>query len=241
MKHILRSVPAATDNTIGMIPDNGSFPCIVWNISKNWKATHPLNGLTTKIHRTYYGATDSDGVLVTARGTYPLMAGMFFSSTEIVSIDVEGTCSLIVLPTYKGQFYLGGPIEETGRLKYIDGCTDTLLIGPMKIGDPCLNHLHFPPGINQTMHTHESVRCGLIIRGQGWCNLPDQRIELKKGMVWLLPEGTKHAFQTKDQSLDVIAWHPDTDMGPSDEDHPMLNKTYVDGVSAKLLDEIRTK
>ena len=90
------------------------------------------------------------------------------------------------------------------------------------------------------MHTHESVRCGLIIRGHGWCNLPEQRIELTKGMVWLLPEGSKHAFETTDQSLDVIAWHPDTDMGPSDEDHPMLNRTYVDGVSAKLLDDIRT-
>jgi len=27
-------------------------------------------------------------------------------------------------------FHLGGPVEETGRLRYIDGCTDSLLIRP---------------------------------------------------------------------------------------------------------------
>jgi hypothetical protein len=234
MKDVMHSVNQ-------MMPDNGSYPCVVWNVSQHWDRRDEVTAGNQSTPGTYYGATDSDGFLVTETGTYPIKAGMFFSLTDLISLDVTGTCALICLPTYKGQFYLGGPIEDTGRLKYIDGCTDTLLIGPMKIGDPCLNHLHFPIGINQTMHTHESVRCGLIIRGHGWCNLPDQRIELVKGMVWLLPEGSRHAFQTTDSSLDVIAWHPDTDMGPSDEDHPMLNRTYVAGVSAKLIDDIRTK
>ena len=28
------------------------------------------------------------------------------------------------------------------------------------------------------------------------------------------------------QSLDVLAFHPDSDTGPTDEDHPMLNRTF---------------
>ena len=28
----------------------------------------------------------------------------------------------------------------------------------------------------------------------------------------------------------VIAYHPDSDFGPTDDDHPMVNRTIVDGV-----------
>ena len=42
---------------------------------------------------------------------------------------------------------LVGKVEPTGRLAYIDGCTDTLLISPPRKGDACLNHLHFPKNI----------------------------------------------------------------------------------------------
>jgi hypothetical protein len=28
-------------------------------------------------------------------------------------------------------------------------------------------------------------------------------------------------------SLDVIAFHPDSDWGPTDGTHPMLNRTYL--------------
>lgn len=41
--------------------------------------------------------------------------------------------------------------------------------------------------------------------------------------------------------MDVIAYHPDSDFGPQDEDHPMVNRTIVDGVSASKLEAIRTK
>ena len=33
---------------------------------------------------------------------------------------------------YSAYATFGGPIEATGRLKYIDGCTDSLLISPVK-------------------------------------------------------------------------------------------------------------
>jgi hypothetical protein len=40
--------------------------------------------------------------------------------------------------------------------------------------------------------------------------------------------------------MDVIAWHPDSDFGPEDDDHPMVNRTIVDGVSAAKIADIRT-
>jgi len=55
-----------------------------------------------------------------------------------------------------------------------------------------------------------------------------------------LPEDTPHSFFTYEETMDVIAWHPDSDTGPSDEDHPMVNRTIVDGVAANCIDAIRT-
>jgi hypothetical protein len=40
--------------------------------------------------------------------------------------------------------------------------------------------------------------------------------------------------------LRVIAYHPDSDFGPTHEDHPMINRTMVGGVSASELPHLRT-
>ncbi|MBX6391125.1 MAG: cupin domain-containing protein [Frankia sp.] len=123
----------------------------------------------------------------------------------------------------------GGPIEPTGRLRYIDGCSDTLLVGPPRRGDPCLNHLHFPPGVTQTEHHHPSVRTGVVARGAGWCDTAGGRRDpLRPGVVFCIPAGTRHRFVTTDGPLDVIAFHPDSDTGPTDEDHPMINRTWLE-------------
>jgi hypothetical protein len=89
-----------------------------------------------------------------------------------------------------GLFTLGGPIEKTGRLKYIDGCTDSLLVPPIKLGDACLNHLHFPENINQTMHTHPSMRIGLVTKGNGECVTPFGNVALYPGQIFIIHEDT---------------------------------------------------
>lgn len=124
---------------------------------------------------------------------------------------------------------MGGPIEETGRLSYIDGCTDTLLAYPIEKGDPCLNLLHFPENINQTMHTHPSTRAGIVSSGTGFCITEDDKILLDSGFLFYLPRNTKHNFQTTEKKLNVISYHPDSDWGPTHEVHPMINRTWVDG------------
>lgn len=138
-----------------------------------------------------------------------------------------------------------GPLEKRGRLRYIDGCTDTLLIGPARLGDPCINHLHFPGGVDQTLHTHPSWRVGMVIGGRGLakvvCSGELRLLELRPGVVFALPAECLHAFRTvPGETMDVVAWHPDSDVGPTDDAHPMVTRTIVDGTPASRLPEIRT-
>jgi len=147
---------------------------------------------------------------------------------------------------YNGMFVIGGPIEKEGRLKYIDGCTDSLLASPVKMGDPCLNLLYFPPDIDQTAHTHPSDRIGMIMSGKGrchaWNNGVEEVIDLVPGMIFCIHTEGYHKFSTPyGQDMRVLAYHPDSDFGPTDETHPMINRTMVNGVSASKIEEIRTK
>lgn len=124
---------------------------------------------------------------------------------------------------------MGGPIEKRGRLQYIDGCSDSVLLPPPKLGDPCLNLLYFPTNIKQTEHTHPSIRVGAIASGSGFCLLHDgtDPVPLTAGDLFVIPQDLIHSFETKDDDMRVIAFHPDSDCGPTDESHPMINKTII--------------
>lgn len=174
----------------------------------------------------------------------PVIAGMYLcipgDKESYLTGDIEGIA--IERIGFNGVFQLGGPIEDKGRLKYIDGCTDSLLVPPVKLGDPCLNVLYFPSNIDQTEHTHPSMRVGMIASGSGTCVTPEGEISLTTGMVFIIHEDGLHKFRTGDQeSMVVIAYHPDSDFGPEDEKHPMINRTIVDGISASELRSIQTK
>lgn len=124
---------------------------------------------------------------------------------------------------------LGGPIEARGRLRYIDGCSDSLIIPPLVVGDPCLNHLHFPVGIAQTHHTHPSIRAGVVARGAGACTTSSGVLRLHAGLIFVIPAHDMHGFHTASEAMDVVAYHPDSDHGPQHDDHPMINRTIVEG------------
>jgi quercetin dioxygenase-like cupin family protein len=175
---------------------------------------------------TVFGCVDQPTTVRWGGDTFTLRAGTWFVAPE--GAETAGGRGLaIIVPGYRGLRQLGGPLEPVGRLRYIDGCTDTLLVAPPRRGEPCLNHLHIPAGTLQSSHTHPSVRIGVIARGRGVCVTPDGRHPLAPGLGWVIPAGLRHAFHTDDASLDVVAWHPDTDVGPTDEDHPMLNRTIL--------------
>lgn len=179
---------------------------------------------------------------------YRLGPGMYFCVPGNMQIE-GGSGVAITRLGYRGMFALGGPIERRGRLRYIDGCSDSLLISPTLKGDPCLNHLHFPPHIDQTRHTHPSIRVGVVARGRGRCVVPENDdgsgpnvdIPLVPGALFVIPTDGHHSFFTDEETMDVIAYHPDSDTGPEHDDHPMVNRTLVDGESASGIEAIRTR
>lgn len=165
-------------------------------------------------------------------GSAVLVEGQFFQTPGGCELDLQDKTAVMVVQRLdlRGYNYQGGPIEERGRMRYIDGCTDTLLVPPMLKGDPCLNHLHFPVGIDQTEHTHPSTRMGCVASGLGRCVTPDVTSELEPGMLFYIHTDGRHKFQTPHgQYMNVIAYHPDSDFGPTHENHPMVNRTIVDG------------
>jgi quercetin dioxygenase-like cupin family protein len=177
--------------------------------------------------------------LILPNSRHNMTRGCYFSVTSKFNI-VGGRGLLISVPRNCVLNTVGGPVEHWGRLKYIDGCTDTLLIAPVRRGEPCLNALFFPRGINQTPHTHPSVRLGAVLSGTGYCKTDSGKFLLCPGMSFCIPAGMRHSFHTSDASLTVVAYHPDSDFGPLDEDHPMINRTIVDGVPANEIPTILT-
>lgn len=168
--------------------------------------------------------------LASPTGTFPVAAGMFASVPGcfvVEGVATQGSGLVISHPGHTGLFQLGGPIEAQGRLRYIDGCTDSLLLAPSVLGDPCLNHLHIPAGTSQTRHVHPSIRVGMIVRGEGICRTPHAELALRPGLAFVIPTELLHSFCTRNSSLDVVVYHPDSDTGPTHEDHPMRNRTLL--------------
>lgn len=167
------------------------------------------------------------------RRVIPLCEGSYFCIPGSAILTGTGRVELITRHDWIGFLSIGSSIESWGRLKYIDGCTDSMLVAPPRRGDPCLNSLYFPRDTKQTAHTHPSMRTGLVWSGQGVCKTPSVDYELKPGNIFFLPPETWHSFHTEpgqpeqeQAALTVIAFHPDSDTGPTDEDHAMLNRTY---------------
>ncbi len=167
-----------------------------------------------------------------ARRTVPIPSNAFFSIAGEATLSGDGECIVITRLNYLGLTLYGNELEPWGRLQYIDGCTDTLLVAPVKKGDPCLNALYFPPSTEQTAHVHPSVRCGVVVAGEGVCKTLHGDFSLRPGKVFFLPPETYHSFHTRSEpgagrsALTVLAFHPDSDFGPTDTDHPMVNRTY---------------
>jgi mannose-6-phosphate isomerase-like protein (cupin superfamily) len=174
-------------------------------------------------------------------GDFRLGAGMYFAVPGAGSVAGEGDGVVVTREGFRGLFMLGGPLEPDGRLRYIDGCTDTLLVPPVMLGDPCLNALYFPPATDQTEHTHPTARVGVVASGRGECVTPRRTFALSPGLAFVIPAGAHHRFRTGEDPMVVVAYHPDSDAGPTHESHPMINRTIVDGVSAARLGALHTR
>ena len=164
----------------------------------------------------------------TWKSTLKMDSGDYFAYAGECSLSFKNANSFLLCVKDENPFFHLGKLEQgEGRLKYIDGCTDSLLISPVKKGMPCLNHLHFPKETKQSFHTHPSYRCGIVAYGTGYAETGKGATELKPGMCWFIPKNELHRFFTEGSELGVIAYHPDSDFGPVDENHPMINRTVL--------------
>lgn len=144
-------------------------------------------------------------------------------------ITVSGHGLVIDVPGYRAS-------EESlirltpgvpGNLSYIDGCSNSNLVHPARNGDPCLNYLYFPAGINQTFHTHPSYRIGLVLSGSGVADTGTDQYALTPGKMFILGRHARHRFFTTDSDLSLMVFHPDSEDGPRDEFNPMKSRTYL--------------
>lgn len=187
---------------------------------------------------THFGFVQDGSVAISsATHSFEISAGMYFSIPGEASVRGTGCGFVASRLDNHGFFHIGGPIEAAGRLQYIDGCTDSLLVAPVLWGDPCLNLLQVPSGTNQTAHTHPSLRVGMIVSGSGICRTGAGDTSLTTGLIFVIPADIVHSFHTRDQSLLIVAWHPDSDFGPTHEQHPMRNRTLVNGHRIVVGDE----
>lgn len=145
----------------------------------------------------------------------------------MLKLSADSKVLLIQIHNFLCMNMIGGPLEEKGRLRYINGCSDTLLIPPSRLGEPCLNLLHFPMNTNQTKHFHPSLRFGIVVDGEGESVSGTTVTPLKAGDCFLIPATVTHKFNTYGSKMNVIAFHPDSDWGPTDEAHPMINRTIL--------------
>ena len=228
------------DTSHGTIADLGAdeFPSAV----AGW-AEAPLHVDAVGTH--FLFVSDGTAELTCCSGTFAVAAGMYAAVPGRLRL-AGGRGLVITRFGHHGFFHLGGPVESTGRLRYIDGCTDSLLVPPVVRGDPCLNLLCLPPGTRQTPHTHPSFRAGLIIRERGWCLAGGERLPLAPGRAFVIDAGEEHCFHTDDAAMLVLAFHPDSDVGPVDEDHPMINRTFPVGFDRRVVEAsgvsgVRTK
>lgn len=154
--------------------------------------------------------------------------GVFAVSTTS-ECEITGHGVVIEMPGYCYSEHRISLIQPgiPGHLSYIDGCSNSNLIDPARNGEPCLNYLYFPPEINQTFHTHPSLRIGFITSGSGVAETNDGEFPLNTGDVFILQRFGRHRFKTLNGHMSLIAFHPDSEDGPRDEFNPMKTRTHI--------------
>lgn len=180
------------------------------------------------------------------KGTYYVMlqnASYYSDNVKLESVNAAAAinnyftikCGLgtAVVIEYMGlrllesRYYVQDQLEM-GNLSYMDGGTNTTAVNPGRLGDPVVNYVHFPAGMEQTLHTHPSHRVGMVLKGQGLVELNDSKFPLEQGDVFFLQRNVLHNFTCPyDQDVILFVFAPDSGTGPTDEVNPLKIRTYI--------------
>lgn len=184
------------------------------------------------IASTVYGVCFGVTKITYDKSDLTLQSESYFCLTlhkDIANFTIESKIGVVIFVRhgYIGLNQVGLSAESSGRLTYIDGCTTSTLISPPRYGDPSLNLLSFPAKTEQSFHRHPTLRLGVILDGNGFADVEKKSYRIAKHSIFSISENERHRFRTKDKTLRLIAFHPDSDFGPRDNDHAMLNRTYL--------------
>ena len=141
-----------------------------------------------------------------------------------------GTAAVIQYPglhLLESRYYVQNMLDM-GNLSYMDGGTNTTAVNPGRLGDPVINYVHFPAGMQQTLHTHPSHRVGMILKGRGSVELDNSVFPLKQGDVFFMQRNVLHNFTCPyNEDVVLFVFAPDSGTGPTDEVNPLKIRTYV--------------
>jgi quercetin dioxygenase-like cupin family protein len=182
-----------------------------------------LRGMSSKFILAKRANLNVGGVLQTA-GCF----GAYVNAN--LDMSINGDFLLVEIPGINFDGCVVRHLDPTlpGDLAYIDGCSNSVIVPPGRNGEPCINYLYFPPGIFQTAHTHPSVRIGYIMEGEGFAHVGEKKkLPLKQGDMFILEKHELHNFSTKDSSMSLLVFHPDSESGSTDEFNTMKSRTYI--------------
>lgn len=121
-------------------------------------------------------------------GCWPhvLTAGMYASvpgKCDVRPVGQDLSRGMVVSALgWLGMMVLGGPLEERGRLRYIDGCTDSLLVPPVQVGLDPVHRMMSTIRHNRARGTHAVVRMADIVRQMADEGIPAGEIQKRLGM-----------------------------------------------------------
>jgi quercetin dioxygenase-like cupin family protein len=166
---------------------------------------------------------ESDGMKLTNKTAVLTATEPFFVSTHDGFAAVVDYHGLRALET---QVMLVDP-RRRGNLSYMDGGTNTTAISPGRNGEPVINYVHFPPGMDQTPHVHPSHRIGFCLSGRGRTDLKEHTVHLSEGDLFFMERMELHHFVTEDEDCVLFVFSPDSETGPTDEYNPLKSRTYI--------------
>jgi quercetin dioxygenase-like cupin family protein len=162
---------------------------------------------------------------------YKSVNGAICTASSYNVVCGENSSAVIIqypgLKLLEDRFYVQRVLSQ-GNLSYMDGGTNTTAVNPGRLGDPVVNYVHFPAGMQQTLHTHPSHRIGLVLKGRGVVELDKEDFALEEGDAFYLRRNTLHNFTCPyDQDVVLFVFAPDSGTGPTDEVNPLKIRTYI--------------
>jgi mannose-6-phosphate isomerase-like protein (cupin superfamily) len=123
-------------------------------------------------------------------------------------------------------------INEWTTLPYVNGCSTTQLLPPIRKGDPTFQLLRIPPHTSeQAHHIHSTARIVYVYSGRGQSVVGQEGAvktePLLPGYVMVLDKMVPHHFVTGEEPLVVIPLHIFSSTGLDEHDHPMMNGTHL--------------